>query len=217
MLGNQRILRINDNNTSTLVQDLGATDDVIHVLDASKFAEPNLGGNIFGTVTIDGERISYRTRNLTENTLGGLRRGTAGTGAASHSAGDTVINAGPGDVLPAQYQQTIHKNTFAGDGTTRIFVAEDVTVGSGLTSAELQEAVRVVVGGTELNNTEYTVTQTDPTTEVTLVDAPASGVSVTVYIVKSTVMYAQGTDTASNGVALQEQITQAVRFMKGDI
>jgi len=217
MLGNQRMLRINDNNTSELEQDLGATDDVIHVLDAGKFAEPDLNSNIFGTVTIDGERISYRTRDLAENTLSGLRRGTAGTGAAAHTTGTTVIDAGPGDVLPAQYQQTIHSNTFAGDGTTRTFVADDVTVPAGLDSTEIEEAVRVVVGGTELNNTEYTVTQVDPAAEVTLVDAPAAGVSVTVYIVKSNVLYAQGVDTASNGVALQEQNTQAVRFIKGDI
>jgi len=146
-----------------------------------------------------------------------LRRGIAGTAIATHGSGTSVTNAGPGDVLPSQYQQTVNSNTFTGDGTTRTFVADNVTISALLDSTELEQAVRVVVGGTELLNTEYTVTQVDPQAEVTLVDAPAPGVEVVVYIVKSTVMYAQGTDTAGNGIALQEQTTQAARFIKGDI
>ena len=77
--------------------------------------------------------------------------------------------------------------------------------------------MRVRVGGTELPNSAYTVTQVDPFVEITLVDAPATGVEVYIYIVKSNVMYAQGVSTASNGVALQEQTTQAARFIRGEI
>ena len=217
MLGNQRIGRINTNNTTQLAQNLADNDDIINVVDASKLSQPNPSANIFGMVFIGGERITYRTRDVANNTVSGLRRGVAGTGASDHTAGTTVTNAGPGETLPATYQQTVYSNTLVGDGTTRVFVASNVTLSAGLDSTEIEEAVRVKVGGTELADSAYTVTQVDPAAEITLVDAPATGVEVEIYIVKSTVMYAQGTSTASNGVALQEQTTQAARFIRGEI
>ena len=49
---------------------------------------------------------------------------------------------------------------------------------------------------------------------MTLVTAPASGVEVYFSQVTANVMYAQGTNTASNGVALQDQTTPAALFLK---
>ena len=217
MLGNQRILRLNNDNTSQLARDLGISDDVVHVVDASKFDQPDLSDNLFGVVIIDGERITYRSRDLGANTLTGLRRGVAGTAIASHIAGVTVTNAGQNDILPLQYQKTVSSNTFVGNGQTRVFSADNVTLTAGLDSTEIEEAVRVKVGGTDLDTSEYTVTQVDPNAEVTLIDAPNSGVEVYIYIVKSNTMYAQGSATASNGIALQEQETRAARFIRGEI
>jgi len=149
--------------------------------------------------------------------VSGLRRGVAGTAVASHSIGATVINSGPDESLPSAYQKTVYKNTLIGDGNTRLFGASNVTILNGIDSTEIEEAVRVRVGGTELADSDYTVTQVDPYAEITLVDAPGDGVEVYIYIIKSKVMYAQGTNTASNGIALQEQTTQAARFIRGDI
>lgn len=217
MLGNQRILRINKYNSSQLTQDLTSTADIIHVLDSSKFDEPSLDNGKFGIVIVNGERISYRSRDVINNTLSGLRRGVGGTAAASHSSESTITNVGAGEVLPSAYQKTIKSNTLTGNGTNRVFVASNVILDTGLDSTEIEEAVRVRVGGTELNDSAYTVTQVNPYAEITLVDAPKDGEEVYIYIVKSAVMYAQGTSTASNGIALQEQTTQAARFIRGEI
>jgi hypothetical protein len=217
MLGNQRIGRINDNNTTVLLEDLAVDADTIRVRDASKLSEPNPAANIFGVVIIDGERITYRSRDLGNNTISGLRRGVAGTGVSSHNAGASVQNVGPGETLPDAYQKTVFNNILTGDGITRLFGAPNVTISTGIYSTEVEQAVRVRVGGTELSDSAFTVSQVDPFVEVTLIDAPARGVEVEVYIVKSTVMYAQGTDTASNGIALQEQTTQAARFIRDEI
>jgi glyoxylate utilization-related uncharacterized protein len=83
-------------------------------------------------------------------------------------------------------------------------------------STEITDAITVTVGGTLLvPETDYTVTEVNPTsTEVTLVTAPASGVEVYFSQVTANVMYAQGTNTASNGVALQDQTTPAALFLK---
>ena len=53
MLGNQRLLRLYDGNSTTLVQALAATDDTIYVDDASKLTLPNPSQNIFGAVIIN--------------------------------------------------------------------------------------------------------------------------------------------------------------------
>ena len=217
MLGNQRISRINDNNKTVLAQDLSVSDDTIYVRDASKLDDPNPSANLFGVIIIDGERITYRTRDVASGTVSGLRRGVAGTGISAHSTEAIVTSVGPGEILPTSYQKTVYKNTLNGDGSTRLFGASNVTIDAGLDSTEIEEAVRVSVGGTELADSAFTVTQVDPYVEVTLVDAPGNGVEVEISIVKSTVMYDQGSATASDGVALQEQTTQAARFIRGEI
>jgi hypothetical protein len=216
MLGNQKILRLYPGNTTSLTQAMSLTDDTIYVEDASVLSEPNLTDNIFGVVIIDGERITYRTRNTSNNTLSGLRRGVAGTAISTHTNGSSVSNAGLDEQLPAEYQQTTTKNTFTGDGVTKIFTASNVIVENNLDSTEIEEAVRVQVGGTLLDVSEYFISGDDPT-QVTLVDAPASGVEIEIFIVKASVMYAQGVGTASNGVALQQQTTDALRFLRGEI
>ena len=80
----------------------------------------------------------------------------------------------------------------------------------------MSESITVTVAGTVLvPETDYTITGTDTTfTEVTLTTAPAVNVEVWFSQVTANVMYAQGTDTASNGIALQDQTTPAVLFLK---
>ena len=83
MRGLQSTYRITPQSTTVLTQSLSASGDIIYVEDAAKLDEPNLAQGIFGLITIDGERITYRERDVIANTLTGLRRGTAGTGAAT--------------------------------------------------------------------------------------------------------------------------------------
>ena len=222
MLGNQKISRLRLRETPFLAQSLEKDDDVIHVTDASLLSEPDPANNTFGVVSIEGERITYLNRDTANNTLSGLRRGVAGTGIADHNIplpsglqpfvrDENIYNQ-----LPSQYQKTVKKDTFSGDGTTRTYVATNVVAYTSTDSTELERAIRVSVGGTDLLDSEYTVDQIDPV-QVTLVDAPANEVEVIIYTEQAQVMYAQGTNTASNGVPLQEQTTTALKFLRGDI
>jgi len=217
MLGNQKILKLNTGNTTELTSALAIDDDVVYVKDASKLSAPNLESNIFGQMIVGAERITYRSRDLSNNTVSGLRRGVAGTGAMAHVSGVSVSDVGLAQQLPSTYQQkTTTDKTNIGDGSTTTFIGSGIVVPSTVDSTELDEAVRVSVGGAELINTvDYTVTQVDATqVEVTLTTAPADGVEIDISIVNGNVMYKQGNNTASNGIALQDQTTVAALFLK---
>ena len=217
MLGNQKLLRLNTTNTTKLAVALALTDDTIYFTNVTKLSEPNLASNIFGQVMIGAERITYRTRDTGNNTVSGLRRGVAGTGAMSHSAGAIASDVGPGEQLPTVYQEkTTIDATNIGDGTTKIFFGAGIVVPTTLDSTELDEAVRVSVGGAVMiADTDYLVTRVDATqVEITFTVAPAVGSEINISIVKAQVMYAQGASTASNGIALQDQTTAAALFLK---
>jgi hypothetical protein len=216
MLENQKIFRINQNNTTTLARALGANDDTIYLTDATKVSPTDIPENILGVVMVGEERITYRTRNLSDNTISGLRRGVAGTAIQSHTAGESVTDSGFGEQLPLRFQQQTTESKFTGDGTTKVFLTSNISLDTSLDSTEIEEVVRVNVGGADLAQSSYTVTQLNPV-EVSLIDAPDDGVEIIVSIVKANVMYAQGSGTASNGIALQEQTTSAARFIRGEI
>jgi hypothetical protein len=180
MLGNQKLLRMNTKNTTALAQDLAIDDAEIHVADASKLSEPNLEANIFGQLIVGAERITYRVRDVGNNTVSDLRRGTAGTGVFAHTTGETVSDVGPGEQLPATYQQkTTTDKTNVGDGTTTRFTTS-IIVPTGIDSTELAETITVTVAGTVLvPDTDYIITATDSAfTEVTLTTPPLANVEV---------------------------------------
>jgi len=213
MLGNQKLLRLNTTNTTTLTQDVAVNDDVIFVADTTKLSTPNLGQGIFGQIIVGGERITYR--NIGSNSVSGLRRGTAGTGVYIHTTGDVVSDASQGNQLPSTYQQKTTTDSTVGDGVTTIY-STTITIPTLVDSTELADAITVTVGGTELlPDTDYTVTFVGTnSTEITFTTAPASGSTVTFSQVTANVMYAQGTGTASNGIALQDQTTPAALFLQ---
>jgi hypothetical protein len=216
MIGNQKLLRFNKTNTTELAQTVAISDDTIFVNDVSKLGEPNLTQGIFGQLIVGGERITYRSRNTGNNSVSGLRRGTAGTGIYQHEVGETVSDVGAGQQLPARYQEkTTTDKTNVGDGSTRVFETS-IVIPTLIDSTEITDAISVIVGGTVLvPETDYSVTEVNvTTTEVTLVTAPADGVEVYFSQVTANVMYAQGASTASNGVALQDQTTPAALFLK---
>jgi hypothetical protein len=196
-------------------------------VDASKLSEPELGVGIFGVITIDGERIKYRNRNTALNTVSGLRRGTAGTGAAAHVPGTEVYDIGIGNLLAEQYQDYVVKDSGMGDGTTTVFYAPNIDISDfGDSSTAYVESIEVYVGGTRqytysetAGNSEYRYIVTDfgPLAIEFVVDgtylAPAAGSEVTILQRRGKSWYEPGNGTASNGVALQETNTIAARFL----
>jgi len=212
MRGQQATYRITNQTTTKLAQPLLADADTIFVEDASRLSEPNLPEGIFGLITINGERITYRSRNTFDNTLTGLRRGTAGTAAADHLTGTEIYDIGLGNLLPVQYQdQVIADNTLA-DGQNTVFVAENITIESD-DSTEIVEAIEVYVGGI-LQQGGYVITGAAPVT-VVFSTAPTAGYQVSIRIRQGLSWYQPGPNTASDGIALQEQQTLAARFIRG--
>jgi hypothetical protein len=220
MRGVQATYRITTATTTYLTQALSATDDTIHVYNAAALNQPNLTSNVWGLLTINGERIMYRNRDTVANTVSGLRRGTAGTGAASHAINTDVYNISRGNLLESQYQNYVVSNVTyplesginLGDGVTTSFVAALIDVSAADSTVDI-EAIEVYVGGT-LQTAGYTVTNENPVT-VLFDTAPAEGSEVTILVRRGVTWYAPGVGTPSNGVALQDTDTDAARFLQG--
>jgi hypothetical protein len=202
MRGVQATYRITDATTTTLVQELGATDDVIYVADAGALSQPGLAAtynnfaqyyigdkvaynglfyqaiadtqgnlptdsnywtgaagpaNIWGVIMIEGERIMYRHRDLINNTVSSLLRGTAGTAAADHPVDSSVTDLGRGNLLPAPYQNYIDSNTELGDGTNTEFVTDIVLYAP---PSGNWDPAYLGAPGLELSNNNLTVTAT---------------------------------------------------------
>jgi hypothetical protein len=212
MRGVQAVYRMTTATTTQLVESLSSTDDIIYVEDASSLSQPDLTINIWGVITINGERIMYRERNTTTNTISSLLRGTAGTGAADHITGSLVYDMGRGNLLPASYQNYIVSDTFVADGSTTTYVATSIDV-SDLDSTSLVEAVEVYVAGIRVS-TGYTITGDSPVV-IEFGTAPADNLEITILVRRGVTWYAPGIDTPSDGVALQDTDTQAARFLRG--
>ena len=213
MRGLQRTYRITNSTTTTLASNLSATDDIIYVTNASALSEPNLPQGIFGLITIDGERIAYRYRDTANNTVSGLRRGTAGTGAADHNANTFVYDIGIGNLLPSEYQNYIVSDEFLADGATTIYTAADISV-VGLDSTELIDAVQVYVGGL-LQSGGYEILTAAPVS-IEFAVAPTINYQVAIVVLRGVTWYAPGSETPSDGIPLQEQETVAARFIRGE-
>jgi hypothetical protein len=148
MRGIQTTYRITANTSTTLAQPLLSDDDIAFVVDASALSEPNLELGYFGVITINGERILYRERNLGNNSLTGLQRGTAGTGASDHAVSAEVYDMGIGNRMPDEDQNYIVSNTATGNGVTTVFTAPDLGISNfGDSSTIFAESIEVYVGG----------------------------------------------------------------------
>jgi hypothetical protein len=202
----QATYRITRDTTTALAQPLLAGDDTVYVVDADALDEPALASNIWGVLTVNGERIMYRERDTVNNTVSGLLRGTAGTAIADHANNSVVYNLGRGNLMPEQFQNYVVSNSTLANGTTTVFTAADITTTE-------DDAVEVYVGGT-LQVAGYTITANSPVS-VTFTTAPADGSEVTILIRRGVTWYALGAGTPSNGVALQDTNTQAARFLRG--
>jgi hypothetical protein len=223
MRGVQATYRMTAATTTELAQDLTNIADTIYVVDANALSEPDLSVGIFGVITIGGERIMYRNRDIVNNTVSGLQRGTAGTAAAAHYVGNAVYDFGRGNLLSSEYQDYIVKDTSLGDGTTLIFYAPDIDVSDfGDSSTIYVESIEVYVGGTRQYNVNqtsaesqyrYFVTDFGPLSIEFDGLAPAAGVEVTILQRRGLSWYQPGVTTPSDGIALQETNTTAARFL----
>ena len=212
MRGVQATYRITPNSTTVLTQPLGSYDDVIYVENAANLDAPDVANNIWGVLTIDGERIMYRERDVNTNTVSSLRRGTAGTAVADHNEGVAVYAMARGEIMPAEFQNYIDSDSFLGDGSTTNYEATNI-VFDDTDSTILVEAVEVWVGGARITS-GYTITGAGPV-GVEFDTAPADGVEITVLVRRGVNWYQPGVNTPSNGVALQDTNTQAARFLRG--
>jgi hypothetical protein len=221
MRGVQATYRITNATTTTVVQPVTATADQIFVTSALALAEPNLTLGIFGAVTIDGERIMYRVRDTATNSISSLLRGTAGTGAADHDVGTAVYDMGRGNLLNQEYQDYVVTNNSLGDGTTAVFYAPGITATDFADSSVEIQGLEVYVGGTrQYASSDQTISSQYPwvvsnfnPVAIEFETAPAAGSEVMILVRRGVTWYAPGTDTASNGVALQETDTTAARFL----
>ena len=212
MRGVQATYRITENSTTVLTQQLDSYDDVIYVENVAHLDEPNLEKNIWGVLTINGERIMYRNRDVVNNTVSSLRRGTAGTAVTDHVPGSYVYALGRGEILPAEFQDYIDSNYFTANGTTTNFEATNIVFDDSDSTLET-EAVEVYVGGTRVTE-GYTLTGSAPV-QVLFDVAPTAGVGITILVRRGVTWYAPGVGTPSDGVALQDTDTQAARFLRG--
>ena len=220
MRGAQASYRMTPASTTVLVQDLLVTDDIIYVQDASALMEPDLQQNIWGVLSINAERIMYRERDTTNNTISSLLRGTAGTSVADHFVGDSalpdndkVYDFGRNNLAPADVQDYVVSSTTLADGSTTVFFGNNINILGPDDSTVLDNALIVFVGGIRVT-TGYTVVSGDPA-EIIFDEPPADGVNVTLAVRKGVTWYAPGSGTPSNGIALQYQTTVAALFFQG--
>jgi hypothetical protein len=211
MRGVQATYRMTPATTTYLTQPLRKDQDVIYVDNAGALTQPNLSNNIWGIITINGERIMYRELDLDSNTVSSLMRGTAGTAVAEHAVDSIVYNLGQGNLAPAIYQdQIVYTNTLA-DGATTTFTADNIDL-SALTLSFAEQAILVYVAGLRVT-TGYTVDSVAPVT-ITFNTAPTAGYEVSIRVRQALGWYYPG-DGSTDGQALQVTQTDAARFFRG--
>ena len=229
MRGVQATYRITNQTTTQLAQSLYMEDDTIYVDDASALLEPNLAFNIWGVLTIKGERIMYRYRDTVANTVSGLRRGTAGTGTGQimtstptqlvYSVGTTVYDMARDNLVPLNYQNYIVSNqaidpitnrpTNLGDGSTVLFEASNVDLGT-LDSTTIEEAVEVYIGGARVQ-AGYSIVADNPV-EILFDTPPPAGYEVLILVRRGTTWY----NPATPALTLGETNTVVARFLRGE-
>jgi hypothetical protein len=211
MRGVQATYRITDSTTTQLSQTLLPADDIIRVRSVNGLAVPDIANNVWGVLTVNGERIMYRQIDFVNNTVSSLLRGTAGTAIAEHATGSLVYNLSRFNLAPAEYQDRLVSTTSIADGVETEFVTNiDL---SEYTVDFANQAVEVYgAGARQVIN--YYILDLDPVI-VVFDDAPPAGQEVVIFVRQGLSWYQPGPFTASNGRPLQETNTVAARFFKG--
>ena len=218
MLNRTFYKRISKTGTTKLTLDVTAGAQTITVADGSVLPEPkqilSFDGSTISSITpgvvfIDKERIEYFTKS--GNTLGQLQRGTLGTGIKEHGSGADVVDASGTQTIP--YADTVHTNTFTGDGSTVIFALSQAPS----SASELD----IFIGGQRLlltsedgSTINYSVDGS--TTAVTLTTAPASDTQIKILHKKGQVWYTAADGNPANGLGLQASTTQQAEFIANE-
>jgi hypothetical protein len=139
-----------------LAANLSLTDTTIQVTDASKLATPSPNGGQPGVVYINGERITYYSKDLSTNTLGRIRRGTGGTGAKNHFTGNVVLDGSQNQVIPESGNYVWYARS-QGPGTINVNVYSSTLEGVGTTFTTLTPGTQIFAGTNEENAVESTL------------------------------------------------------------
>jgi hypothetical protein len=199
MINRTHYKRLSDAHNTTLSKALSITDSEIFVADASVLPAPDPDSNIPGIVFINKERITYFARDLGENSLGQIMRGTLGTGAVdTHPSGTAVTDAGGSQTIPGYADTTTNCNHTA-DGSTTAFALYDADSTAFIPRSDGAD-VTVFVGGVK-QTSGFTFDGTNAT--ITFTTAPANGRRVEVVRKTGRVWVNQGTSTAGDGTGLQ--------------
>jgi hypothetical protein len=229
MRGVQAVYRITPETSTTLASNLSRDAISISVNDASVLTEPNLEENLLGVITIDGERIMYRERDLANNLLLGLRRGTAGTAVDSHAQSADVYLMSRDNLLPEQFQDFVLSYTTMGDGSTTVFYAPNINGNVfGDSSSVDAITIEVYVAGVRqlrlaqpgISQYRWILTDYDPVAVEFVVDndpvspslAPPEGVEVTILQRRGYWWYDVATPETRE-LSLQETDTEPARFL----
>ena len=144
MLDETSYFRISAARITQLATTLLITDTEISLVDASVVAEPQPleTPSVPGVVFINGERITYFVRDLGENKLKQIRRGTFGTGAAQvHPVGSRVVDAHQAQLIPnatpTVWYDTVPGGQLSQDGSTLLVL----TTGSGLQGSSTEQSM----------------------------------------------------------------------------
>ncbi len=215
MLNRTFYRRISKTHTTILTETLQTTDTTITVADGTKLAEPGFtistdGSTISdrtpGVVFIGKERIEYFTKS--GNTLGQLQRGTLGTGIKEHGSGAEVVDASGTQTIP--YVDTVHTNTFTGDGSTAVFTLSQTPA----SASELDIFIggqRVLLTSEDGSTINYSVDGS--TTAVTFTTAPADAEQIKILHKRGQVWTTAADGNPGDGKGLQGSTTAQAKFI----
>ena len=217
--------RISKTHTTELTQTLATDATDIKVADATKLANPQpvigLDGStvstiIPGVVFVDKERIEYFTK--TNNRLGQLKRGTLGTGIKEHGSGTEVVDASGTQTIP--YVDTVHTDTFTGDGSTATFTATQTlttTLNQSSPATGIPaDQIDIFIGGQRLlmvSEDGSTINYSISGDNVTFTSAPAFGIQIKILHKKGQVWYTAKDGNPADGKGLQASTTQQAQFI----
>jgi hypothetical protein len=219
--------RISKTATTKLTLDMTAGTQTITVEDASVLPTPSASSNTPGVIFIDKERIEYFTK--TNNVLGQLQRGTLGTGIKDHGSGAEVVDASGTQTIP--YADTVHTNTFTGDGSTATFTTTSTLTTTLQTPIEADGSVStdyegipadqidLFIGGQRLlmvSEDGSTINYSISGNNVTLTTIPASGTQIKILHKKGQVWYTALDGNPADGKGLQASSTQQAKFIANE-
>jgi hypothetical protein len=181
-------MRIADDHSTTLAQDLNLIDTEIIVTDASKLSAPNVLENIQGIMFINGERITYWTKNIYSPVAWTANTSYANSTAISHN-GINYLTAG-----------NVYANSFNYVNTANISV---------LAGLNILGQIRRGTQGTAISPMHYK--------NKVIIDASKSQIIPTTgnLISNINIWYNHGISTITDGAGLNGSTTTAALFLKG--